>query len=88
MLFQRFFFGTIPLFCKYLLEAYEVLDPLSKTLKAKEIKPKEEKEHVCRIMGIVDGALKDGDWVRVFTYITSLYFVFQIAISKGQHWPV
>ena len=81
MLFSKIF-GTIPpLFCKYLLEACEVSDTLSKTLGAKEIKPKEEKEHVCRIMGIIDGALKDGDLVRVFTYITSLYFVFQIAIK-------
>lgn len=62
------------LLCKYLLEAYEVSDTLSKILEAKEIEPKGEKGHVCRIMGIIDGALKDGDLVRVFTYIiTSIY---------------
>ena len=32
-------------------------------------------------MGIIDGALKDKDLVRILTYITSLYFVFQIAIK-------
>lgn len=80
-IYASFVFGTILLLCKSLLEAYEVLDTLSKPLEAEKIKPKEEKEHVCRIMEFIDGALKDGDLVRVFTYITSLYFVFQTAIK-------